>query len=110
MHGRIVLKHLSGSTTLAGCPALPVWPWEGGCVGIGRQVILVKTVMSECTALLGWKSGVRGVLDSGFSSCAVPTYYCRSEYFYSQCSQVQNLIITEHSLNRHEHRIKNKAS
>ena len=38
-------------------------------------------VTSECTALLSWKSGFRGVLDSGFSSCTVPTYYCRSKYF-----------------------------
>ena len=39
------------------------------------------TVTSECTALLGWKSDFGGVSDSGFSSYAAPTYYCRSEYF-----------------------------
>jgi len=39
------------------------------------------SVMSECTALLSQKSGFRGVSDSGFSSCAAPTYYCRSKYF-----------------------------
>ena len=39
-----------------------------------------KGIMSECTALLGWKSGFRGVSDSGFSLCTAPTYYCRSEY------------------------------
>src|SRR5882724_8465492 len=39
------------------------------------------SVMSECTPLLGWKLDFEGVLDSGFSSCAVPTYYCGSEYF-----------------------------
>ena len=61
------------------------------------------TVMSECTALLSQRLGFRGVLDSGFSLCTVPTYYCRSEYFYIQPPQVQNLIGTEH-------RIKNKAS
>jgi len=55
-------------------------------------------VMSECTALLGWKLGVGGVLDSGFNSCTVPTYYFRSKYFYSQHPQVWNLIGTEHSL------------
>jgi len=33
-------------------------------------------VLSECTALLGWKLGFRGVSDSGFSSCTAPTYYC----------------------------------
>src|SRR5882724_5000325 len=32
------------------------------------------TVTSECTALLGWRLGFRWVSDSGFSSCAVPTY------------------------------------
>src|SRR5882672_7451522 len=32
-----------------------------------------QTVTSECTALLNWK--FRGVLDVGFSLCAVPTYY-----------------------------------
>jgi len=37
-------------------------------------------VTSECTALLSQKSGIRGVSNSGFSSCAVPTYYCRSKY------------------------------
>ena len=37
-----------------------------------------KGVTSECTAPL--KSGFRGVLDSGFSLCAVPTYYCGSKY------------------------------
>ena len=31
-------------------------------------------VMSECTALLGQRSGFGWVLDSGFSSCAAPTY------------------------------------
>ena len=67
-------------------------------------------VTSECTALLGWKLGVGGVLDSGFSLCTVPTYYCGSEYFCSQCPQVQNLIRTEHSLNKGECRVKNKAS
>src|SRR5882724_3757515 len=67
------------------------------------------TVMSECTALLSWKSGFGVVSDSGFSLCTVPTYYCGSEYFYSQHPQVQNLIRTEHSLNRGEHRVKNKA-
>ena len=41
-------------------------------------------VMSECTALLGQELDYKGALDSGFSSCTVPTYYCRSEYFYNQ--------------------------
>src|SRR5882724_6923511 len=35
---------------------------------------------------------------------------CRSEYFYNQRPQVQNLIGTEHSLNRSEHRVKREAS
>src|SRR5882724_3681202 len=38
-------------------------------------------LMSECTALLSQKSGFRGVSESSFSSCVVPTYYCGSEYF-----------------------------
>ena len=67
------------------------------------------TVTSECTALLGQKLGFRGVSDSGFSSCAAPTYYCRSEYFYGQHPQVWNLIRTECSLNRDEHGVKSKA-
>ena len=62
--------------------------------------------MSECTALLSWKSGFRGVSDSGFNLCTAPTYYCGSEYFYSQHPQVWNLIGTEHSLNRGGLRIK----
>jgi len=62
-------------------------------------------VTSECTALLGQRSGFRGVLDSGFSLWAAPTYYCGSEYFHNQCPQVWNLIGTEHSLNRSEHRV-----
>ena len=66
-------------------------------------------VMSQCTALLSWKSEFRGGSDSGFSSCIAPTYYCRSEYFYSQHPQVQNLIGMECSLNRDEDRVKNKA-
>ena len=41
------------------------------------------TVTSECTALLSWKLGFRGVW---------------------------NLIGTEHSLNRSERRVKSKAS
>jgi len=32
--------------------------------------------------------GVWRVSESGFSSCAAPIYYCRSEYFYSQHPQV----------------------
>ena len=67
-------------------------------------------VTSEYTALLSRKSGFGGVSDSGFSLCAAPTYYCGSEYFYSQHPQVWNLIGTEHSLNRSEHRVKNEAS
>jgi len=45
------------------------------------------------------------------SACALhqPTS-CGSEYFYNQCPQVQNLIGTEHSLNRSEHRVKDEAS
>src|SRR5882724_12160372 len=64
-----------------------------------------RSVMSECTALLSWKSGFGGVSDSGFSLCTVSTYYFRSEYFYNQHPQVWNLIRTECSLNRDEHRV-----
>jgi len=67
------------------------------------------SVKSQCTALLNWKSEFRGGSDSGFSSYAAPTYYFRSEYFNNQCPQVQNLIGTEHSPNRDEHRVNNKA-
>ena len=90
--------------------------WNSGCSGTSagkwqqHHGIYDGSVTSECTALLGWKSGVRGVSDRGFSSCAVPTYYCGSKYFYSQCPQFWNLIGTEFSLNRCECRIKNKAS
>src|SRR5882724_6494137 len=35
---------------------------------------------------------------------------CGSEYFYNQRPQVLNLIVTEHSLNRSECRVKNEAS
>src|SRR5882724_5419225 len=73
---------------------------------LGTKII----VTSECTALLSWKLGFGGVSDSGFSLCTVPTYYCGSDYFYNQHPQVQNLIRTEHSLNRSEHRVKSKAS
>jgi len=61
--------------------------------------------MSQCTALLNQKSEFGGGSDSSFSSCTAPTYYCRSEYFYSQHPQVQKLIKTEHSLNRDEIRV-----
>ena len=44
-------------------------------------------------------------LDSGFSSCAVPTYYCGSKYFYNQHPKVWKLIGTKCSLNRGEHRV-----
>ena len=70
----------------------------------------VLSVTSECTALLSWKLGFGGVSDSGFSLCTAPTYYCGSEYFYNQHPQVWNLIGTEHSLNRSEHRVKSKTS
>ena len=66
------------------------------------------SVTSECTALLSWKFQ-RG-FDSWFSLCAVPTYYCRSKYFYSQHLQVWNLIGTEHSLNSGEHRVRIKQA
>jgi len=46
-----------------------------GHLGVGSGGLDVGDgVMSECTALLGQRSGFGGVLDSGFSSCAVPTY------------------------------------
>jgi len=61
------------------------------------------TVMSECTALLSQKSGFRGVFRQRFSSCAAPTYYCRSKYFYSQCPQVQKAIGMEISEYGSEH-------
>ena len=35
---------------------------------------------------------------------------CGSEYFYNQCPQVPNLIGTECSLNRSEHRVKKKQA
>ena len=35
---------------------------------------------------------------------------CRSEYFYHQCPRVRNLIGTERSLNRSEHRVKKEVS
>src|SRR5882724_2973131 len=35
---------------------------------------------------------------------------CRSEYFYNQRPRVRNLIGTERSLNRSEHRVKREAS
>ena len=63
------------------------------------------SVTSQCTALLNWKLEFRGGVDSSFSSCTAPTYYCRSKYFYSQCPQDQNLIGTEHILNRDECRV-----
>src|SRR5882724_6670217 len=56
----------------------------------------------HCTTQL--ESEFRVGSDSGFSSCAAPTYYCRSEYFYSQCPQVQKSIGTEHCLNRDKSR------
>src|SRR5882724_2395712 len=88
------------------------------CCRLGELLIDMKPlrctycdpVMSECTALLSQKSGFGGVSESGFSLCAVPTYYCGSEYFYNQHPQVQNLIGTECSLNRSERRVKSKAS
>ena len=45
------------------------------------------------------------------SACALhqPTS-CGSEYFYNQCPQVRNVIGTERSLNRSEHRVKKEAS
>ena len=59
-------------------------------------------VKSQCTALLNQKSGFRGDLDSGFSSCTAPTYYCGSKYFYNQH---QIWFQTECSLNRDECRV-----
>src|SRR5882724_1013807 len=38
------------------------------------SLISEDNVTSECTVLLGQRSGFGGVSDSGFSSCAVPTY------------------------------------
>jgi len=70
-----------------------------------RSTGLGLDVTSQCTALLGQKWDFRGVSDSGFSWCTVPTYYCRSEYSYSQCPQVQMSIRTECSFNREEHRV-----
>ena len=81
--------------------------WEGFWMLASACVLHVR---SECTALLSQRLGYRGVSDSGFSSCAAPTYYCGSEYFLNCCPQIWNLIGTEHSLNRSERRVKNKAS
>ena len=51
------------------------------CAMSGVYSMSWRVVSSECTALLSRRLGFGGVLDSGFSLCAVPTYYCRSEYF-----------------------------
>src|SRR5882724_1604803 len=50
---------------------------------------------------------VLGGFRTAASACALrqPTS-CRSEYFYNQRPQVRNLIGTERSLNRSEHRVK----
>jgi len=45
-----------------------------------------------------------------FSLALHQRYYCGSEYFYSQCPQVWNLIRTECSLNRGEHRVRIKKA
>src|SRR5882724_9297919 len=66
---------------------------------------LREFVTSQCTALLNHKSEFGGGLDSGFSLCTAPTYYCRSKYFYSQDPQIRKLTGTEHSLNRDQCRV-----
>jgi len=48
-------------------------PTDSGAVP-ASVLLRRKHVMSECTALLGWRSGFGWVSDSGFSSCATPTY------------------------------------
>ena len=68
------------------------------------------TVTSECTALLGRRSGFGGVQTVASARVLRQPTSCGSKYFYSQCPQVQNLIGTEHSLNRSECRVKKEAS
>jgi len=66
------------------------------------------SVPSKCTALLGQKSGFRGVSEwLQLVHCA--NLLLRVWVFLSQCPQVWNLIRTEHSLNRSECRVKNEA-
>src|SRR5882724_3319295 len=65
--------------------------------------------MSECTALLGWKSVFGVVSDSSFSSVHCANLLFQVQVFLSQHPQVWNLIGTEYSLNRGEHRYRNKA-
>src|SRR5882724_11678417 len=66
--------------SVMGCNRV-TWLSPGKPMGVSNFLIIFTGVMSECTALLSWKSGFGGVLDSSFSSCTVPTYYCRSKYF-----------------------------
>ena len=47
---------------------------------------------SHPSAMLTWTVGIQRGLDSSFNLCAVPTYYCASEYFYNQCPGFQKLI------------------
>src|SRR5882724_7697262 len=47
---------------------------HSGFPHVYKEAVLPQSVTSECTALLGRGLGYGGVLDSGFSSCAVPTY------------------------------------
>src|SRR5882724_4788963 len=92
-------------------PALPgalglVLHYLNSCMtqmSLGKICGLVPAMLRVSALHYSTDSG--GFLDSSFSSCAVPTYYCGPEYFYIQCPQVWKLIRTEHSLNRVEHRV-----
>ena len=78
----------------------------------GQDVYIYMSSMLQVSALY---YSARDWVSEGFRTVASarvlrqPTN-CGSEYFYNQHPQVRNLIGTEHSLNRSEHRVKNEAS
>ena len=85
---------------------LSEWDWR---VSVARAAVCMG-VTSECTALLGRRSVSEGFRTVASARALRQPTSCGSEYFYNQRPQVQNLIGTEHSLNRSERRVKREAS
>src|SRR5882724_4076899 len=86
------------STGAKGSPA----KWAGSLFKSNASFV---TVTSECTALLGRRSGSGGYRTVASAHALRQPTSCGSEYFYNQCPRVPNLIGIEHSLNRGEHRV-----
>src|SRR5882724_10747268 len=82
---------------------------------ISTEFITIITLCVKMLRVSALHYSAGGRVSEGFRTVASARALCQptscgSKYFYNQCPRVRNLIGTERSLNRSEHRVKREAS